>query len=117
MRTCAFLFIFLGTLPLLISSPRTLPEGSSLEDKRLLALKDLHGYFPFEPPQSVEEWSHRSAKIRHQLKVAVGLYPEPSKCPLNAVIRDRTDHGDFTVEKVFFETLPGYYLTGTLFRP
>ncbi|NCG26057.1 MAG: acetylxylan esterase [Verrucomicrobiales bacterium] len=117
MRTCAFLFIFLGTLPLLISSPRTLPEGSSLEDKRLLALKDLHGYFPFEPPQSVEEWSHRSAKIRHQLKVAVGLYPEPSKCPLNAVIRDRTDHGDFTVEKVFFETLPGYYLTGTLYRP
>ncbi|MDP6860596.1 MAG: acetylxylan esterase [Verrucomicrobiales bacterium] len=117
MKTCAFLFIFLGTLPLLISSPRTLPEGSVLEDKRLLALKDLHGYFPFEPPKSVEEWSHRSAKIRHQLRVAVGLYPEPTKCPLNSVIRDRKDHGDFTVEKVFFETLPGYYLTGTLYRP
>ncbi|MCS5660745.1 MAG: acetylxylan esterase, partial [Dehalococcoidia bacterium] len=87
------------------------------KDKRLLALKDLNGYFSFEPPQSVKEWSHRSAKIRHQLKVAAGLYPEPSKCPLNAVVRDRTDHGDFTVEKVFFETLPGYYLTGTLYRP
>ena len=117
MKIYFFLFTFLGTLPLLISSPRALSEGSAPEDKRLLALKDLNGYFSFEPPQSVEEWSHRSAKIRHQLKVAAGLYPEPSKCPLNAVVRDRTDHGDFTVEKVFFETLPGYYLTGTLYRP
>ena len=117
MKIYFFLFTFLGTLPLLISSPRALSEGSAPEDKRLLALKDLNGYFSFEPPQSVEEWSHRSAKIRHQLKVAAGLYPEPSKCPLNAIVRDRTDHGDFTVEKVFFETLPGYYLTGTLYRP
>ncbi|MEE3175971.1 MAG: acetylxylan esterase, partial [Verrucomicrobiota bacterium] len=117
MKIYFFLFTFLGTLPLLISSPRALSEGSVPKDKRLLALKDLNGYFSFEPPQSVEEWSHRSAKIRHQLKVAAGLYPEPSKCPLNAVVRDRTDHGDFTVEKVFFETLPGYYLTGTLYRP
>ncbi|NRB43716.1 MAG: hypothetical protein HRU47_02810 [Verrucomicrobiales bacterium] len=117
MKIYFFLFTFLGTLPLLISSPRALSEGSAPEDKRLLALKDLNGYFSFEPPQSVEEWSHRSAKIRHKLKVAAGLYPEPSKCPLNAVVRDRTDHGDFTVEKVFFETLPGYYLTGTLYRP
>jgi len=117
MKICAFIFTLLGTLPLLIASPRALSEGSTLEDKRLLALKDLNGYFPFDPPQSVEEWSNRSAKIRHQLKVAVGLYPEPSKCPLNAIIRDRSDHGDFTVEKVFFETLPGYFLTGTLYRP
>ncbi|MEC9327494.1 MAG: acetylxylan esterase [Verrucomicrobiota bacterium] len=117
MKIYFFFFTFLGTLPLLISSPRALSEGSMPKDKRLLALKDLNGYFSFEPPQSVKEWSHRSAKIRHQLKVAAGLYPEPSKCPLNAVVRDRTDHGDFTVEKVFFETLPGYYLTGTLYRP
>ena len=39
MKTCAVLFIFLGTLPLLISSPRTLSERSALEDKRLLALE------------------------------------------------------------------------------
>ena len=113
MKICAFIFTFLGALPLLVASPRALTEGSTLEDRRLLDLKDLNGYFPFDPPKSVEEWSTRSAKIRHQLKVAVGLYPEPSKCPLNAIIRDRSDHGDFTVEKVFFETLPGYFLTGT----
>ncbi len=117
MKICAFIFTFLGALPLLVASPRALNEGSTLEDRRLLDLKDLNGYFPFDPPKSVEEWSTRSAKIRHQLKVAVGLYPEPSKCPLNAIIRDRSDHGDFTVEKVFFETLPGYFLTGTLYRP
>ncbi len=98
-------------------APRALPEGTLPDDRRLAPLKDLNGYFPFAPPGSREEWSERARRIRQDLKVAVGLFPEPDRTPLNAVIHSRTDGGDFTVEKVYFETRPGYLLTGTLYRP
>ena len=97
--------------------PRALPEDNLPADRRLEALKDLNGHFPFVPPKSREEWTGKAARIRHELKVAVGLYPEPDRNPLNAVIHGRVDGGDFTAEKVYFETRPGYLLTGTLYRP
>ena len=100
-----------------LSAPRALPEDSLPADSRLDALKDLNGYFPFHPPKSPADWTVESARIRHDLKVAVGLFPEPVRHPLNSVIHGRIDGGDFTAEKVYFETRPGYLLTGTLYRP
>ena len=100
-----------------LSAPRALPEDSLPADSRLDALKDLNGYFPFQPPASPADWTIQSARIRHDLKVAVGLFPEPVRHPLNSVIHGRIDGGDFTAEKVYFETRPGYLLTGTLYRP
>ena len=100
-----------------LSAPRALPEDSLPADSRLNALKDLNGYFPFHPPKSPADWTVESARIRHDLKVAVGLFPEPVRHPLNSVIHGRIDGGDFTAEKVYFETRPGYLLTGTLYRP
>lgn len=98
-------------------SPRALPAGELPKDKRLGELRDLKSYFPFSPPKTAEAWKEQSAKIRHALKVAVGLYPEPDRTPLNAVIHGAIDQGDFTVEKVYFETRPGFFLTGSLYRP
>ncbi len=100
-----------------LSAPRALPEGSLPIDKRLEPLKDLNGYFPFQPPKSRKDWTEQSARIRHDLKVAVGLFPEPVRHPLNTVIHGLIDGGDFTAEKVYFETRPGFLLTGTLYRP
>ena len=41
----------------------------------------------------------------------------PSRTPLNAVIHDKIDRGDHTVEKVYFESAPGFFVTGNLYRP
>ena len=73
------------------AAPRALPAGKLPADKRLAPLKDLNGYFPFKPPASGEGWAARSRQIRHHLKVAVGLYPEPDRTPLNAVIHGRVE--------------------------
>ncbi|MFP6884393.1 MAG: hypothetical protein VCA40_08160, partial [Roseibacillus sp.] len=59
------------------AAPRVLPEGTLPDDKRLAPLRDLNGYFPFTPPGSKDQWAKRAKKIRHDLKVAVGLFPEP----------------------------------------
>jgi dienelactone hydrolase len=108
---------FASTAIILSASPRALPEGQLPNDKRLADLKDLNGYFPFTPPTTKEEWAERSEKLRHALKVSVGLFPEPDRTPLHPVIHGQIDGGDFTVEKVYFETRPGFFLTGSLYRP
>ena len=49
--------------------------------------------------------------------VANGLWPMPAKTPLNPVIHGKVERDDYTVEKVIFESLPGHYVTGNLYRP
>ncbi|MEC9096155.1 MAG: acetylxylan esterase, partial [Planctomycetota bacterium] len=39
------------------------------------------------------------------------------KTPLNTVIHGRREMDGYSIEKVYLETMPGYYLTGNLYRP
>jgi dienelactone hydrolase len=99
------------------ASPRILPQGQVPNDVRLRPLKDLDGYFPFTPPQSKAEWDTRSEQVRRQILVAEGLWPMPARTPFNTVIHGRIDCGEYTVEKVYFESAPGLFVTGNLYRP
>lgn len=99
------------------AGPRVLAAGKLPADRRLEPLKDLDGYFPFAPPASTEAWERRSEQLRRQMLVSLGLWPMPTKTPLNAVVHGRVDRGDYTVEKVYFESLPGFFVTGNLYRP
>ncbi len=117
------------TLPAPVSHTRLLPAlllalSSSLlvspalaEDTRLGPLKDLNGTFPFPAPKSIQDWEPRRDFVRRQLLVSQGLWPMPTKSPLNAVIHGKIDQGDYTVEKVYFESAPGFFVTGNLYRP
>jgi hypothetical protein len=97
--------------------PRVLPAGKLPDDARLGALKTLNGYFPFTPPKSREEWEERAEQVRRQMQVATGLWPMPEKTPLNAVVYGKVDRDGYTVEKVYFESYPGHFVTGSLYRP
>ncbi|HEV2294612.1 MAG TPA: acetylxylan esterase [Tepidisphaeraceae bacterium] len=63
------------------------------------------------------DWERRAEELRTQTLVATGLWPMPEKTPLNPVIHGRMDRDDYTIEKVFFASLPGHYVTGNLYRP
>lgn len=99
------------------NGPLALPEGKTLKDARHKPLKDLEGYFPFEPPRTSLAWRERTNRLRDQLLVSLGLWPMPTRTPLNAVIHGRIERDDYTVEKVFFESAPGFFVTGNLYRP
>src|SRR5438046_2826776 len=86
---------------------RFFPDRSELKDARLGPPKDLNGYFPFSPPETKEAWNDRAAKVRTQMQVATGLWPMPEKSPLNAVIHGKIERDGYTVEKVFFVSMPG----------
>ncbi|CAN5145395.1 hypothetical protein BH10PLA2_BH10PLA2_06240 [soil metagenome] len=96
---------------------RVLPEGKTLTDSRTEKLRTLDDYAPFKPPASLEEWKKRRQQLREQVLVANGLWPMPKPVPLNASVYGKMDMGRYTIEKVSFVSLPGHYVTGTLFRP
>jgi dienelactone hydrolase len=97
--------------------PRALPPGTLPDDVRLQAPKDLDGYFPFTPSKSQSEWETRAAYVRRRILVAEGLWPMPTKTPLNAVIHGRVERPDYTIDRVYFESAPGFFVTGSLYRP
>ena len=96
---------------------RVYPDGQRPEDRRLEGLKDLNGHFPFSVPDSAEAWQRRAEELRRRVLVSTGLWPMPERTPLNAVIHGRVEREAFTVEKVYFESVPNHYVTGLLFRP
>ena len=73
-------------LPTLAVATFCLLTLAQAEDARLGPLKDLNGYFPFPAPKSVQAWKPRQEFVRRQLLVSQGLWPMPTKTPLNAVI-------------------------------
>jgi len=119
-RPKALLFLVVAALVPAAShaaAPRVLPPGKQPADARLAEPKDLNGYFPMQVPKSAEAWQRRAAEVRRQIQVSQGIWPLPERTPLNAVIHGRIDKGDYTVEKVFFESVPGFFVTGNLYRP
>jgi dienelactone hydrolase len=103
-------------LDLLAEGPREIePERSG--DVRGKNLITLNGHFPFIVPANAETWRSRSDALRRRVRVATGLWPMPEKTPLNPVIHGKVERPGFSVEKVYFQSLPGHFVTGLLFRP
>lgn len=62
-------------------------------------------------------WDAYAHHLRERIQQGAGLVPWPQRTPLNAVVRQRRVHDGYTVENVAFESVPGYYVTGNLYRP
>jgi hypothetical protein len=76
-------------------------------------------YFPLHDIGEItpERWAVRKKEIRERILLAAGLFPLPTKTPLNAVVHGRVERDDYTVDRVFFESFPGHYVTGNLYLP
>ncbi|MHC4401406.1 MAG: alpha/beta hydrolase family protein [Planctomycetota bacterium] len=98
-------------------APRVLPGGEVPADTRLGPLKGERGDFSFVPAGSPEAWQQRARHVRRVMRVSLGLWPMPTATPLRPIVHGRVDCGDYTVEKVCLESLPGFYVTGNLYRP
>jgi len=66
---------------------------------------------------TAEEWRARAARNREGILRGAGLWPLPARCPLHPIIRGKQDRRGYTVENVAIESLPGFYVTGNLYRP
>lgn len=92
-------------------------QDGTAQDQRLGDLKTLNGFFPFRPVGDLAAWKQRQRDIKRRVLVSQGLWPLPTKTTLNAVIHGRVERDDYVVDRVFFESIPGNYVTGSLYRP
>lgn len=66
---------------------------------------------------SLQDWKRRAAELRLHILVACGLYPLPERCLLKPRRSVCYEEADYLIERVAWESLPGYFVTGNLFRP
>jgi hypothetical protein len=83
------------------------------------AYRTLDDKFPPPGPTTLEAWKTRAADLRERILASAGLLPAPAKTPLNPHVFGelKGGNGDYTVSKVYFESLPGFFVTGNLYRP
>lgn len=65
--------------------------------------------------ETAKDWENRRLEVQKKLAIAFGKFP--AKTPLNAVVTDIIERGGIRVEKLYFESQPGYFVTAALFLP
>ena len=99
--------LVLALVPLSIGAP----------DDRNTNVPDTDTHFALPQYSSLTEWEAHRQLLRDQILMSAGLMPMPAKTPLDPQVFGRLDKEGYSIEKVFLETLPGFYLGGNLYRP
>jgi len=100
-----------------LAQGRSLAENPELADffenevRRLERANELSQY------ESRAAWERARPALREELFDMLGLSPRPASLPLQASVTGVTEHPDFLVERVHFQSLPGLYVTGNLYHP
>ena len=89
----------------------------SNRDQRFLHIRHTDMHYTMPKYETLEDWQKRAEELRTHILVSNGLWPQPEKTPLNPRIFNRIEREDYTVEKIFFESYPNFYVTGNLYKP
>src|SRR5690606_7979920 len=81
-------------------------SAQSLLNKRKTLIRGLN---------TKADWIARQNHVRGVFHDILG--PFPQKTPLKPVVTGIIEEEDFRVEKIYFESIPGYYVTGAFFLP
>jgi dienelactone hydrolase len=68
-------------------------------------------------PKSIVDWKERAILLKFQLKRGMGLESVAAKHGLTPVIHSKKIMDGYSVENVFFESQPGHFVSGNLYKP
>ncbi|MCE6990242.1 S9 family peptidase [Dyadobacter sp. CY323] len=63
------------------------------------------------------EWETRAEKIRKQIRDGMDLNTLPEKPTSKPIVHSRKEMDGYSIENVAFESMPGIYVTGNLYKP
>src|SRR5438270_1318362 len=115
-RACFCLTVL---LLLLIASP-ALPQdspGDTMIDKYLARETERLSQRFLDGATTREEWQKKRPRLKQEYLDMLGLWPLPEKTPLKATITGTVDRDDVVIEKLHYQSRPGLYVTGNLYRP
>ncbi len=117
-----YMIAFIGAL--LIAGPAAQGQQSHVEEPQLCvgdyqterqAAEQLQRFAATW--HTLDQWKARAANIRRCILRGADVDPMPPKTPLNPIIRKKRQYDGYTVENVAFESMPGFFVTGSLYRP
>ena len=100
-----------GAIGCLAGGDWTTIYGSARDEARQVSSSSLA--VPLVPAQ----WEASLSRRREMWREMLGLSPLPPRSPLAATVTGVLDRGDYVVEKVHFQCVPGAYVVGNLYRP
>jgi dienelactone hydrolase len=108
--------IVLASITLLLLAHRvTTPAAPAAKGP---TVKDLNTPRTFPEVKTLPDWQARAQEIREQILVSCGLWPLPAKKrPVSAHVFRKIERDGYSIEQVYLETYPGFYLAGNLYRP
>ena len=102
---------------ILLALPCALGAAVPAQDRRNSDVPNTDTKYQAKTYRTIAEWRQRADRLRKQVLSAAGLMPMPERTPLNAHVFGKIEYKDYSIEKVYIETLPGFYLAGNLYRP
>ncbi|MDC0322318.1 acetylxylan esterase [Verrucomicrobiales bacterium] len=121
MRPCVLFLLSLLTASPLVAQFSEIPTEPKLGDTMLAT------YFEAETKRvanrslvnikTAKDWNDNKAAYRRQLFEMLGLQPLPARSDLEAEITGTHERDGVVVENIVFQSRPGLYVTGNLYRP
>lgn len=81
------------------------------------SFRHLDQVYELRTYQTLDEWLGRAESLREHILVSNGLWPMPVREQVNPIVSDPVRRDGYTIQNVVIETIPGFYLTGNLYRP
>jgi dienelactone hydrolase len=70
-----------------------------------------------EGAKTLEQWQQRRPRLYQEYMDMLGLWPLPEKTPLLPMITGNLEHEGVIIDKLYFQSKPGLYVTANLYRP
>ena len=110
-----------------VAASSGLPAPAFAADPKLSPDEMIHKYLAAEVERisknvldgakTKAEWEAKRPQLKRQFFDMLGLDPLPAKTDLKATVTGTHDRGGVTVENLHFQSIPGLYVTGNLYRP
>src|SRR5439155_8643170 len=66
---------------------------------------------------SLEDWKRERQRVSREMRYMLGLDPMPARTPLHARVTGVIKRPTHRIEKIVFQSMPGFYVTGNLYLP